>query len=572
MDDITKDLQFGTLIASSIASLKASTMEVVDPEQGVNPTVDQEMELALDEEPGKRHDSNIGVGKKLNLPKHTQGVDDLSIERNGEAVIVSETLGCQGAVSKVKVEDVKQIITNTRDSDSEEFVLHGIKVEDCLSLNADARNVASATVEVKQDGNGLKKKRAIGSKETHIGPGSKYFCTICTVSCTSEVNFLSHKAGSKHKKFVEWNKRHQDAHAAASTGTSKPFFEEQLNALGKVEPLVGLDYVTEHQNLNSRRDPIYSCGLCDLAGITMASCLSHITGFRHRIHYLQLHHPERVNDAKNHKKSGPSPEMVSIIAEIEKLDGRGRIEVISTDEGDDLIAASQARKAMKRTATVDFEGEDVQKEKVAKVTGNLTCQENTRAETFNRGESSKPMNQRKGRRNQQGPSGPFNLFDDNFMNSGLANIVILNHLVNFKISCDEEASLALKASRALTKALFDYRLEVPSKGRNYNDSYEMPGFAGVGSSSYHFGNPQGCPQARDANEMVGERGHNSPMITNKRRLPKKKTSYNRQRRAKRRVSNHGQETELLKPPSFALPPSTATASFGQSYLPPYTDY
>uniref|UniRef100_UPI00358F9FB0 uncharacterized protein isoform X2 n=1 Tax=Myxine glutinosa TaxID=7769 RepID=UPI00358F9FB0 len=578
MDDTTDGLKFGTLIASSIASLKSANMEVMDTEQGVNLPVDQEKEFALekttttDEEPGKQHQLNIGIGENIDVPKDTQGGDELSIEINGEAALDLETMECQEAGKKEKGEDVEQTIANAGDPDFEDCVLDGIKVDDCHSLEADSGHIANVSVEVKQEGNQFKRKRPIGFKGTLFGPGSKFSCTICSVSCTSEMNFLAHKAGSKHKKFVEWKKRQQDAHTVAATSTTKSFFEEQLSALEGVEPLIGLDYVMEHQNLNPHRDPKYSCGLCDLAGVTMGSCLSHITGFRHRINYLQLHHPEKVNDAKNHKKTGPSTELVSMIVEIEKLDGRGRVQVIPTDEGDDLIKASQARRAMKRTTPVDFEGEDIPNEKVTKVPGNVTSLENAHHETFDRGELLRKMNQRKDR-NPQRQFAPNSLFDNNFMTSGIANIVVLNHLINFKISCDEEADLALKASRALTKSLLDYRLEASNKGGNYNNPYELPGFAGTSSSMYLFGNPQGCPQPRDANEMLRERGNYSILVANKHGPPKKKkAAYYRQRRAKRRVTNKGQATELKTSPFSALPPFTATTSFGQSYSSPYTDY
>ncbi|XP_078394813.1 uncharacterized protein LOC144678782 isoform X2 [Cetorhinus maximus] len=93
------------------------------------------------------------------------------------------------------------------------------------------------------------------------------------------------------------------------------------------ETIIGLDFVTEYHYVG-KTEPLYYCELCTCE-LPLQCVLAHIFGLKHKMRYVKKRHPEllKVNTGKYKtivKKKA---------AEIEKIDGRGRIRVIRDYDG-----------------------------------------------------------------------------------------------------------------------------------------------------------------------------------------------------------------------------------------------
>ncbi|XP_059511329.1 uncharacterized protein LOC125464408 isoform X2 [Stegostoma tigrinum] len=177
-----------------------------------------------------------------------------------------------------------------------------------------------------------------------------FYCKICDVRCTSEMNLKMHFLGLKHKKneesfknvpgskghfkntgtktFNTVKKRIPTIDAPHAYGSS--LLEQHIRDVGINDPLIGLKYVIEYQTEQSP-DPTFFCGLCNCRG-GFSSFISHLLGYKHRLNYMGRAYPDALQlDGVKLKQS----ELNALVKEkaelIEKIDGRGSVKVVVDD-------------------------------------------------------------------------------------------------------------------------------------------------------------------------------------------------------------------------------------------------
>ncbi|XP_043545953.1 uncharacterized protein LOC122549862 isoform X1 [Chiloscyllium plagiosum] len=177
-----------------------------------------------------------------------------------------------------------------------------------------------------------------------------FYCKICDVRCTSEMNLKMHFLGLKHKKnegsfknvpgtkgqfknagaktFNTVKKRVPTIDSPHAYGSS--LLEQHIRDVGINDPLIGLKYVIEYQTAQSP-DPTFFCGLCNCRG-GFSSFMSHLLGYKHRLNYMGRAYPDALQlDGVKLKQS----ELNALVKEkaefIEKIDGRGSVKVVLDD-------------------------------------------------------------------------------------------------------------------------------------------------------------------------------------------------------------------------------------------------
>ncbi|XP_067866401.1 uncharacterized protein [Heterodontus francisci] len=190
-----------------------------------------------------------------------------------------------------------------------------------------------------------------------------FYCKICDVRCTSEMNLKMHFLGLKHKKNEETFKnvpgpkgQYKSPGAKAFNSAKKKvptidsqhaygssLLERHLRDIGVQDPLIGLNYVIEYQTERSP-DPMFFCGLCNCRG-GFASFMSHLLGFKHRLNYMAKVYPDALQlDGAKLKQS----ELNALVKEkaefIEKIDGRGHVKVVLDDAPNEHFGGNAAVK------------------------------------------------------------------------------------------------------------------------------------------------------------------------------------------------------------------------------------
>ncbi|XP_068092722.1 bromodomain-containing protein 4-like [Hyperolius riggenbachi] len=162
--------------------------------------------------------------------------------------------------------------------------------------------------------------------EDELEEEETFSCNICNITCASALNLQSHFLGAKHKKAEEALRNHKDdkADVRQPNGT----LEDQINACKGSEPAVGLEYIYDYGYQ-------YECRLCDTT-LALTSMFLHIVGGKHRLKYLNRHHPPMINNtvlhpacAKGSKKLQKLKDMCMIV---EKEFGRKRINVVTVGQ------------------------------------------------------------------------------------------------------------------------------------------------------------------------------------------------------------------------------------------------
>uniref|UniRef100_A0A1I8I2G7 U1-type domain-containing protein n=1 Tax=Macrostomum lignano TaxID=282301 RepID=A0A1I8I2G7_9PLAT len=215
------------------------------------------------------------------------------------------------------------------------------------------------------------------------GLGGIFECLLCNVKCNSQKSLDFHVNGDKHKKLIEERvkeleavQREKDAAEAAeqakkaeaeaaqkaeaeaklkaeqaaaaakqqqqkqkSSGGrgAKPTLRAQTLLNSCLEPLLGLQYVTEYQRINPMLECRCYCELCNL-NFPVAELINHATGIRHRRLFFRAHYPDLFAILSQDR----SPRSVKIrrysvyAQRVEDWEGRKKmnlkVEVETTDE------------------------------------------------------------------------------------------------------------------------------------------------------------------------------------------------------------------------------------------------
>ncbi|XP_051872820.1 uncharacterized protein LOC127570918 isoform X1 [Pristis pectinata] len=195
-----------------------------------------------------------------------------------------------------------------------------------------------------------------------------FYCKICDIRCTSEMNLKMHFIGMKHRKHEEALKNVPGRKGEHKNMGSKAFnsvkrkvpaidaqhcfgssvFEQHFRDVGIQDPVIGLNYVIEYQSEVSP-NPMFFCELCNCGG-GFASFMSHVIGCKHRLNYMAKMHPDALQlDGVKLKQS----ELNALVKEkaryIEKIDGRGRVKVVIEEVPSELSGGNTATKRVPDT-------------------------------------------------------------------------------------------------------------------------------------------------------------------------------------------------------------------------------
>ncbi|XP_069476718.1 uncharacterized protein [Ambystoma mexicanum] len=113
----------------------------------------------------------------------------------------------------------------------------------------------------------------------------EFRCSMCRVTCVSEVSFQAHNRGAKHMKALRaYGPRGYEQRAPRKLTSLRDF----INDPDRTEPLIGLKYVEEGKKNKGKRH--YRCTLCEL-DMAMQIMFDHLVGHKHRRSYLNKHFP-----------------------------------------------------------------------------------------------------------------------------------------------------------------------------------------------------------------------------------------------------------------------------------------
>ncbi|XP_072109586.1 uncharacterized protein [Mobula birostris] len=148
------------------------------------------------------------------------------------------------------------------------------------------------------------------------------------------------------------------AGTADRSSIGSKILEDHIKKSDFEEAIIGLDYVTEY-HYKGKTEPLYYCKLCHYE-LPLECILAHISGFKHTQMYLiekkrkeKQQWEERMAwmyRYPNLQKIKPTNTLKSKVAEIERIDGRGRVKVIRDY---DKSPRSEKTTARKDAATAD---------------------------------------------------------------------------------------------------------------------------------------------------------------------------------------------------------------------------
>ncbi|XP_043545957.1 uncharacterized protein LOC122549862 isoform X3 [Chiloscyllium plagiosum] len=311
-----------------------------------------------------------------------------------------------------------------------------------------------------------------------------FYCKICDVRCTSEMNLKMHFLGLKHKKnegsfknvpgtkgqfknagaktFNTVKKRVPTIDSPHAYGSS--LLEQHIRDVGINDPLIGLKYVIEYQTAQSP-DPTFFCGLCNCRG-GFSSFMSHLLGYKHRLNYMGRAYPDALQlDGVKLKQS----ELNALVKEkaefIEKIDGRGSVKVVLDDTPVEFSGGNSGKRVPDNyyRSAGEMLHDDWRKH-VKSEDDFMDWSEDMRnsGDNYRRGE---PL------RNYRNDYSKGSDVDDRWMQSDFepyrssdsklayTNEDFFEYLQNFQITSDSDASFALKVTQSLTDGLMEYRLK-----------------------------------------------------------------------------------------------------------------
>lgn len=121
----------------------------------------------------------------------------------------------------------------------------------------------------------------------------EFYCDLCDISCTSQVVLDTHLIGKKHMKNVNKLKHNTEAFKTKRNPNFLPHsgkianIQKKFDELSEIEPIVGLEYITEYQKTNGG-DHRYLCELCEFRS-NASEMLEHVVTRNHRLRFMRSH-------------------------------------------------------------------------------------------------------------------------------------------------------------------------------------------------------------------------------------------------------------------------------------------
>ncbi|XP_066547376.1 uncharacterized protein LOC136714005 isoform X2 [Amia ocellicauda] len=166
------------------------------------------------------------------------------------------------------------------------------------------------------------KKRKKERKEL----GDPPFCKLCQFQSLNRENFHTHLCGKKHQKKV-LAIRSAAADPKANTGPALPL-KDYIKSKKRVEPIIGLQFVTECRISNSPKSPVYLCHFCS-ESMNKKQIILHLTSWQHRFAYLVRKFPELLPYGWMYKNFEHMESVLQHRAStVEMREGPGQCEII----------------------------------------------------------------------------------------------------------------------------------------------------------------------------------------------------------------------------------------------------
>ncbi|XP_051872799.1 uncharacterized protein si:ch211-197h24.6 isoform X2 [Pristis pectinata] len=114
--------------------------------------------------------------------------------------------------------------------------------------------------------------------------------------------------------------------------------EDHIKKYDFEEAIIGLDFLTEY-HYKRKTEPLYFCELCNCQ-MPLQCVLAHIFGIKHKMNYVKRKHPDLLKVGIGKYKQIVKKKA----AELEKIDGRGKLKVIRDYDGPSLSKKIAATK------------------------------------------------------------------------------------------------------------------------------------------------------------------------------------------------------------------------------------
>ncbi|XP_078543819.1 uncharacterized protein LOC144829004 isoform X1 [Lissotriton helveticus] len=119
-------------------------------------------------------------------------------------------------------------------------------------------------------------------------PKKEFRCTVCRVTCLSEISYQAHIRGAKHLKAMKSVRSFGGRDSQIPPAKKLTSLKDYINDPDRDEPLIGLKYVEEGKKIKGKRH--YRCTLCE-HDMAMQIMFDHLIGHKHRRSYLNRHFP-----------------------------------------------------------------------------------------------------------------------------------------------------------------------------------------------------------------------------------------------------------------------------------------
>lgn len=194
-------------------------------------------------------------------------------------------------------------------------------------------------------------------------------CTVCECEMSGKDAYDSHMVGARHAKNVKHRAEGEPLLGRrAGGGGGKTAAAQDIKKikaqdlfLSATKPLIGIEYVTEHQSNQYNVHARYQCAVCDTF-CDVNSLVSHVSGKVHRHNYIKKHRPElaeqvhaKQEEIKNipegEDKKGSMRVVTEMLEEfatsIEAETGRGTMTIIE-DHSPPTVAPVGSKQAVKQ--------------------------------------------------------------------------------------------------------------------------------------------------------------------------------------------------------------------------------
>ncbi|XP_064409272.1 uncharacterized protein LOC102365864 isoform X1 [Latimeria chalumnae] len=278
-----------------------------------------------------------------------------------------------------------------------------------------------------------------GSVKPTAMMSNMYRCEVCQVSCISAMNLQTHFLGQKHKQVeaalkarVPDNKGTLGEERKIESGCKN--LQEYVDSCGLDSPVIGLDFVTEHQD-QSGKVLHYECALCS-ASMVLSGMIMHVVGNKHRYAYMKMKYPNVIDEIERNcsgRKSDFNKEIKEKAAAVERMEGKKRIKVVVTYVEPSKRKATEVNEPDTKRICHDDHLPYIAER-------NLGDQSDQFGPGF---DDLMALDKQKARENET----PFQ-----------SNEELLDYLQKFQLRCEADTSFVVKVIQGLTDSLMEYRL------------------------------------------------------------------------------------------------------------------